>query len=245
MATRTSTRSTKAVKFVDSAESDEDEDLDKSSVLPINSVSKKPRGRPPKSRRSQPNDDEEWVGVNEQIDEEDDEIHEDHKIDIERDVTKTMHMNRSTDSVYDFGETSRKWTKTTPQRNNNVSKASVNDSGKTMEKLMCSYCNYTTTKKYLLQRHLKSHSTERPHKCAYCDRSFKTTIQLTNHVNTHLGVKPFQCKFCAFSFTTSGELIRHVRYKHTLEKPHRCEECGYATVELSKLRRHIRTHTGV
>ncbi|CAF4443187.1 unnamed protein product, partial [Adineta steineri] len=73
--------------------------------------------------------------------------------------------------------------------------------------------NYTTTKKYLLQRHLKSHSTERPHKCAYCDRSFKTTIQLTNHVNTHLGVKPFQCKFCAFSFTTSGELIRHVRYK--------------------------------
>ncbi|CAM4752858.1 unnamed protein product [Rotaria magnacalcarata] len=244
MATRTSTRSTKAVKFVDSAESDEDDDLDKSSVLPINSVSKKPRGRPPKSRRSQPNDDEEWVGVNEQIDEEDDEIHEDHKIDIERDVTKTMHMNRSTDSVYDFGETSRKWTKTTPQRNNNVSKASVNDSGKTMEKLMCSYCNYTTTKKYLLQRHLKSHSTERPHKCAYCDRSFKTTIQLTNHVNTHLGVKPFQCKFCAFSFTTSGELIRHVRYKHTLEKPHRCEECGYATVELSKLRRHIRTHTG-
>jgi len=70
------------------------------------------------------------------------------------------------------------------------------------------FSNYTTTKKYLLQRHLKSHSTERPHKCtenicqkakdlfgilgAYCDRSFKTTIQLTNHVNTHLGVKPFQ-----------------------------------------------------
>jgi uncharacterized Zn-finger protein len=70
------------------------------------------------------------------------------------------------------------------------------------------FSNYTTTKKYLLQRHLKSHSTERPHKCiyfklkknpfsncflgAYCDRSFKTTIQLTNHVNTHLGIKPFQ-----------------------------------------------------
>lgn len=77
-------------------------------------------------------------------------------------------------------------------------------------KLCQIFSNYTTTKKYLLQRHLKSHSTERPHKCtnnfrnthtieslfrflgAYCDRSFKTTIQLTNHVNTHLGVKPFQ-----------------------------------------------------
>ncbi|CAF4601476.1 unnamed protein product, partial [Rotaria magnacalcarata] len=65
-------------------------------------------------------------------------------------------MNRTIDSVYDFGEmssTARKWTKTaTPQRNSVVS-----DSGKSMEKLMCSYCNYTTTKKYLLQRHLKSH----------------------------------------------------------------------------------------
>ena len=59
------------------------------------------------------------------------------------------------------GGTPRKWTKAvTPQRNSTVS-----DTGKSGEKLMCSYCNYTTTKKYLLQRHLKSHSTERPHKC--------------------------------------------------------------------------------
>jgi hypothetical protein len=77
------------------------------------------------------------------------------------------------------------------------------------------FSNYTTAKKYLLQRHLKSHSTERPHKCrsriearsnisfqhyysgGYCERSFKTTIQLTNHVNTHLGVKPFQVDYDA------------------------------------------------
>ncbi|CAF3355538.1 unnamed protein product [Rotaria sp. Silwood1] len=265
MATRTSTRSTKAVKFVDSAESDDDEDLDKPSSLPITTEGKKPRGRPPKSRRSQTIDDEEWDARNEQVeDDEDDDDDNNNPNENGRDVTKKMHANRTIDSVYDFGDTPRKWPKTTPQRNSTVSKTSVSDSGKSMEKLMCSYCNYTTTKKYLLQRHLKSHSTERPHKCiifekksimkdfvfvlflkgAYCDRSFKTTIQLTNHVNTHLGVKPFQCKFCSFSFTTSGELIRHVRYKHTLEKPHRCDECGYATVELSKLRRHIRTHTG-
>ncbi|CAF4029932.1 unnamed protein product [Rotaria sordida] len=244
MATRTSTRSTKAVKFVDSVESDDDEVLDKSSSLPITTEGKKPRGRPPKSRRTQTNDDDEWDARNEQIDDDDDDNDNGNTSDHGRDVTKKILANRTIDSVYDFGETPRKWSKATPQRNSSISKTSVSDSGKSMEKLMCSYCNYTTTKKYLLQRHLKSHSTERPHKCAYCDRSFKTTIQLTNHVNTHLGVKPFQCKFCSFSFTTSGELIRHVRYKHTLEKPHRCEECGYATVELSKLRRHIRTHTG-
>ena len=70
--------------------------------------------------------------------------------------------------------------------------------------------NYCTGKKYLLQRHLKSHSTERPHKCifkrinsqlikllllgTYCSNTFKTTAQLQNHVNTHLGIKPFQVK---------------------------------------------------
>ncbi|CAF1162145.1 unnamed protein product [Adineta steineri] len=247
MATRTSTRSTKAVKFVDSTNDDDEHEFDTSEapIIKVEPKKAKPRGRPRRNRSSN-DDDEEWDAGNEHIendDEEDEEVSEG-----DEDVTKkfkTNPVNRSIDSVYDFGEmsgTARKWTKTTtqtPQRNSTVS-----DTGKSMEKLMCSYCNYTTTKKYLLQRHLKSHSTERPHKCAYCDRSFKTTIQLTNHVNTHLGVKPFQCKFCSFSFTTSGELIRHVRYKHTLEKPHRCEECGYATVELSKLRRHIRTHTG-
>lgn len=109
---------------------------------------------------------------------------------------------------------------------------------------MCNYCNYTSPKRYLLSRHMKSHSEERPHKCSVCERGFKTLASLQNHVNTHTGTKPHQCKFCESAFTTSGELVRHVRYRHTHEKPHRCPECDYASVELSKLKRHIRCHTG-
>lgn len=109
---------------------------------------------------------------------------------------------------------------------------------------MCNYCNYTTSKRYLLARHMKSHSEDRPHKCSVCERGFKTLASLQNHVNTHTGTKPHHCKFCESAFTTSGELVRHVRYKHTHEKPHKCTECDYASVELSKLKRHIRCHTG-
>ncbi|XP_059612710.1 uncharacterized protein LOC132259176, partial [Phlebotomus argentipes] len=109
---------------------------------------------------------------------------------------------------------------------------------------LCNYCNYTSTKRYLLSRHMKSHSDERPHKCSVCERGFKTVASLHNHVNTHTGTKPHHCKFCMSSFTTSGELVRHVRYRHTHEKPHKCSECDYASVELSKLKRHIRCHTG-
>lgn len=109
---------------------------------------------------------------------------------------------------------------------------------------MCSYCNYTTAKRYLLSRHMKSHSDERPHRCSVCERGFKTLASLHNHVNTHTGTKPHRCKYCTSAFTTSGELVRHVRYRHTHEKPHKCTECDYASVELSKLKRHIRCHTG-
>lgn len=109
---------------------------------------------------------------------------------------------------------------------------------------MCNYCNYTSSKRYLLSRHMKSHSEERPHKCSVCERGFKTIASLQNHVNTHTGTKPHACKYCEAAFTTSGELVRHVRYRHTHEKPHKCTECEYASVELSKLKRHIRCHTG-
>ncbi|KFM57955.1 Transcriptional repressor CTCF, partial [Stegodyphus mimosarum] len=109
---------------------------------------------------------------------------------------------------------------------------------------VCNYCSYTSPKRYLLSRHLKSHSDERPHKCGVCERGFKTLASLQNHVNTHTGTRPHPCKECASCFTTSGELVRHVRYKHTHEKPHKCTECDYASVELSKLKRHMRCHTG-
>ncbi|GFR59730.1 transcriptional repressor CTCF [Elysia marginata] len=110
--------------------------------------------------------------------------------------------------------------------------------------LMCDYCDYTSPKRYLLTRHMKSHSDERPHKCPECNRGFKTPASLINHVNTHTGTRPHKCKTCDAAFTTSGELVRHIRYKHTFEKPHRCPQCDYASVELSKLKRHMRSHTG-
>jgi hypothetical protein len=54
---------------------------------------------------------------------------------------------------------------------------------------VCQYCNYTTSKRYLLARHMKCHSEDRPHKCNVCERGFKTIASLTNHVNTHTGIK--------------------------------------------------------
>ncbi|XP_065361476.1 transcriptional repressor CTCF [Calliphora vicina] len=116
--------------------------------------------------------------------------------------------------------------------------------GNEPQSFACMLCPYQSGKKFLLSRHLKTHSDDRPYKCAVCERGFKTNASLLNHRNTHLGLKPHACKDCDMAFTTSGELVRHVRYRHTHIKPHKCSECDYSSVEMSKLRRHMRCHTG-
>ena len=104
MATRTSNRSTKAVKFIDSTgDSDVNEDMDQSTDIKVEQ--KKPSIRTNHVRRKRTNDDEEWNAQNEQIDDEedDDNIHDEDTNYTERDATKKFKTNRSVESVYDFG----------------------------------------------------------------------------------------------------------------------------------------------
>ena len=106
MATRTSTRSTKAVKFVDPTNDEEDEEFENSEPPRIKDEPKKTknRGRP---RRNPSNDDEEWDVQNEQSAGEEEEDDDDEESDHEPDVTKKFKtntsVNRTMDSVYDFG----------------------------------------------------------------------------------------------------------------------------------------------
>ncbi|KAA8595597.1 hypothetical protein FQN60_010888 [Etheostoma spectabile] len=106
----------------------------------------------------------------------------------------------------------------------------------------CELCSYTCPRRSNLDRHMKSHTDERPHKCHLCGRAFRTVTLLRNHLNTHTGTRPHKCTDCDMAFVTSGELVRHRRYKHTHEKPFKCSMCDYCSV--SKLKRHIRSHTG-
>ena len=81
--------------------------------------------------------------------------------------------------------------------------------------LMCNYCNYTSPKRYLLTRHMKAHSEERPHKCTICSRMFKTIPALQNHINTHTGVRPQHCKvifidWFIHSFTSASNILLSV-----------------------------------
>uniref|UniRef100_UPI00398EFEB2 transcriptional repressor CTCF-like n=1 Tax=Pristiophorus japonicus TaxID=55135 RepID=UPI00398EFEB2 len=108
----------------------------------------------------------------------------------------------------------------------------------------CKLCSYSFPQRSNLDRHMRSHTDERPHKCHLCEKAFRTITLLQNHINTHTGTRPHKCPDCVMAFVTSGEVVRHRRYKHTHEKPFKCSICDYASVEVSKLKRHMRSHTG-
>ncbi|KAJ0183963.1 hypothetical protein K1T71_000386 [Dendrolimus kikuchii] len=132
----------------------------------------------------------------------------------------------------------------------------------------CNFCTYTSHRRYLLLRHMKSHSEERPHKCEVCERGFKTAASLQNHLNMHNGVKPHVCKYCHNQFTTSvnflGEIFsanstldvgetpptipecesRMSEVRFTQKAVRCCPHCTYASPDTFKLKRHLRTHTG-
>ena len=50
--------------------------------------------------------------------------------------------------------------------------------------------------------------------CDECGRLLSTTTSLERHMLTHTGERPYPCPHCPISFTTNGNLIRHVKSCH-------------------------------
>ena len=51
----------------------------------------------------------------------------------------------------------------------------------------CNFCKFTSSRISSVNRHMKIHSTEKPHVCHLCLKAFRTVTLLRNHVNTHTG----------------------------------------------------------
>ena len=138
-----------------------------------------------------------------------------------------------------------------------------NEGGKKSRKhrrFECEYCGKAFSRSGSLQRHLCTHTGDKPFKCEYCGKAFIQSGYLQRHLHTQTGDKPFKCKYCgkAYSvpghkpfkceycgkaFIQSGHLLRHLR-THTGDKPFKCEYCGKAFGQSGNLQYHLRTHTG-
>lgn len=79
----------------------------------------------------------------------------------------------------------------------------------------CDLCEYRTTTKYLLNRHMKHHvSGDKPFSCKDCGKFFATFQKLTVHERIHYEKKKYSCPLCARMFFCRRSVSKHVISKH-------------------------------
>ena len=86
----------------------------------------------------------------------------------------------------------------------------------------CNQCQYASSVKSSLRRHLKMHSGEKPNKCNQCDFASSQKSQLNTHLKTHSGEKPNKCNQCDYASSQEGNLRKHFkiverRFEETFE----------------------------
>ncbi|XP_041375775.1 zinc finger protein 775-like [Gigantopelta aegis] len=98
-----------------------------------------------------------------------------------------------------------------------------------------------------------------PHKlsCPCCPRSFPWISSLNRHLLTHTGQKPFKCPRCPVTFSTKSNRERHLIRKHgvnmldpasrqTMDRPYKCHLCVFSSfaTESNLLKHYQERHKG-
>ncbi len=99
------------------------------------------------------------------------------------------------------------------------------------------------TKKRILCRSKKVHSTKKKYECSICRKRFDQKSHLDKHTIVHTGKKQYECTFCKKRFGQKSVLERHTKI-HSGEKPFECSICNKRFGRKSHLNRHCRLHTG-
>ncbi|XP_007258842.3 zinc finger protein 64 [Astyanax mexicanus] len=94
-----------------------------------------------------------------------------------------------------------------------------------------------------MERHMLTHTGERPFECELCHKRFSRRDKLNLHSRSHTGEKPHKCKHCPYAAADSSSLKKHLRI-HYDERPFKCQICPYASRNSSQLTVHLRSHTG-
>ncbi|XP_019623039.1 PREDICTED: zinc finger protein 62 homolog [Branchiostoma belcheri] len=110
--------------------------------------------------------------------------------------------------------------------------------------LRCPECNFSCSKKKVLERHVCRFKKAKTGRCQTCTATFPTRSQLNKHYAQNRDHLPIACPWedCTLRFEHPSDLAKH-QVVHTGESRYICEYCGQRFKHANNLKVHIRIHT--
>ncbi|XP_054832401.1 zinc finger protein 34-like [Eublepharis macularius] len=81
---------------------------------------------------------------------------------------------------------------------------------------LCDVCGQSFSVAWKLDKHLATHSRERPFCCSHCGKGFVGKSVLIRHLLLHQPQKPFQCLYCDKGYIQKSHLNRHHQIHHRM-----------------------------
>ncbi|GFO12011.1 Zinc finger protein 226 [Plakobranchus ocellatus] len=105
---------------------------------------------------------------------------------------------------------------------------------------VCDQCPMSYLRKANLERHMRTHTGEKPYACSHCPKRFGSNGMLRKHLLTHTQERPFQCEICGKRCALRSNLAVHMRV-HSTRQRFSCPICGQAFNHKNSLQGHIRS----